>query len=234
MRFDWSRLPRALALLAWAAFFDWLWLTDGAGRYVGPRTSWVVPFGGIVLTLAALLYLRSLRRSQGHGAPSVRELLGTVALLVPLVLVAAAPASSLGSLSVERKRSSGNRVALPLATASSGAAITLYDLNLAATSAEFARERGIEDGTAVTFDGFVSRAPEGGAFEVSRFLATCCAADAIPYSVQVRLDAETIALERDQWVRVTGRVSGEGDALEVRADRVDPTAPPSNPYSYGT
>jgi uncharacterized membrane protein YraQ (UPF0718 family) len=37
----------------------------------------------------------------------------------------------------------------------------------------------------------------------------------------------------DVWVRVSGRVTGVGGAFEVVADRIDPTSPPSNPYSYG-
>jgi hypothetical protein len=50
MRLDWTRLIRGLALLAWALFFDFLWLTDRGSLYVGPRTTWVVAFGGITLT----------------------------------------------------------------------------------------------------------------------------------------------------------------------------------------
>jgi uncharacterized repeat protein (TIGR03943 family) len=234
MRLDLTRLPRGLALLAWAAFFDWLWLTDGAGRYVGPRTSWIVPFGAIVLTTCAVVYLFAGRRSVHGRAPSVRDSLAALALLAPLVLVAAAPTASLGSLAVERKRSTGDQVAAVERAGAAGPAITLYDLSIAATSAEFARDRGIAEGAEVTFDGFVSREAKGGTMELSRFLASCCAADAMPYSVDVRPPAGADAFGLDTWVRVRGRVTGVGGAFEVVADRIDATRPPSNPYSYGT
>ena len=65
MRLDWPRIVRGTALLAWAAFFDWLWLSGRSGDYVGPRTAWVVPFGGIVLTVATLLYPRGAVRAAG-------------------------------------------------------------------------------------------------------------------------------------------------------------------------
>ncbi len=82
MTLDWVRLVRGLALLAWAGFFDWLWLSGRAGDYVGPRTAWVVPFGGIVLTITALLYLRGVRAGERSRAPSLLESLGLLALLV--------------------------------------------------------------------------------------------------------------------------------------------------------
>jgi uncharacterized repeat protein (TIGR03943 family) len=233
MRLDLTRLPRGLALLAWAAFFDWLWLTDGAGRYVGPRTSWIVPFGAIVLTTCALVYLFAGRRSAPGRAPTVRDSLATLILLVPLLLVAAAPTASLGSLAVDRKRSALDQVAAVQRAGAAGPAITLYDISIAAFSPEFARDRGIGEGTRVTFDGFVSHEAKDGTMELSRFLASCCAADAMPYSVNVRPPAGAEAFGLDAWVRVTGRVTLLDGMLGVAADRIDATAPPSDPYSYG-
>ena len=48
MRLD-LRSIRALALVAWASVFAWLWITGESVRYLGPRTQWVVPVGAIWL-----------------------------------------------------------------------------------------------------------------------------------------------------------------------------------------
>jgi uncharacterized repeat protein (TIGR03943 family) len=231
MRLDWSRVPRALALVAWAAFFDWLWLSGEAGRYVGPRTSWVVPFGGIVLTAAALFQVAALRASGKPKAPSTREALGVLVLLAPLLVVASAPASSLGSLAVEKKRSSGE--ARAVSRVPEGADFTLYDIASAEISPEFAKMYKIGDGTPVAFDGFVSKTPgDDGTLELSRFLASCCAADAMPYSVDVRVPSGAANVKLDEWVFVTGRLAAVEDGLEVVAERLEPSEAADNPYGY--
>ena len=48
-----ARLVRGGVIGAWALFFVLLWQTGTSDRYLGSRTQWVVPFGAIVLTLAA-------------------------------------------------------------------------------------------------------------------------------------------------------------------------------------
>jgi uncharacterized membrane protein len=52
MRLD-LRSIRALALVAWAGVFTWLWVSGESVRYLGPRTQWVVPVGAIGLTLCS-------------------------------------------------------------------------------------------------------------------------------------------------------------------------------------
>jgi uncharacterized repeat protein (TIGR03943 family) len=97
-----ARFARAVALLAWAAFFDWLWLSGEWTRYVGPRTSWVVPFGAIALTVAAVGYLATVR-SPTSARLGVRELAALAVLVAPILLVSVVPSPSLGSYAVERK-----------------------------------------------------------------------------------------------------------------------------------
>jgi uncharacterized repeat protein (TIGR03943 family) len=229
MTLDWVRLMRGLALLAWAGFFDWLWLSGRAGDYVGPRTAWVVPFGGIVLTVTALLYLRSVRAGERSRAPSLGESLGLLALLAPLLLVAAAPSSSLGALAVERKRSSGDQIAA-VDRLGDRAELTLYDIAGANSSADYAADRGIRAGVRVDIDGLVSAELEGDAFELSRFLASCCAADAIPYSIRVEPPGDAPAPELSEWLQVSGTLAQRPEGLVLVAERVRPIDRPSNPY----
>jgi uncharacterized repeat protein (TIGR03943 family) len=229
MTLDWTRLVRGAALLAWAGFFDWLWLSGRAGDYVGPRTAWVVPFGGIVLTVTAVLYLRGVRATGASRGPAARELVSLLALLAPLLLVAAAPSSSLGALAVERKRSSGDQEAA-MSRLDRTAELTLYDIAVANASADYAAERDIRAGVRVTIDGLVSKTGDGDTFEFSRFLASCCAADAMPYSIRVRPPADAPELELSEWLEVTGTLRSADAGFVVEAERIRPIDRPANPY----
>jgi uncharacterized repeat protein (TIGR03943 family) len=75
----------------------------------------------------------------------------------------------------------------------------------------------------------------GGQFMVSRFVLSCCAADAAPLGLVVHWP-ETTALTNDQWVEVSGRFQpGEfnGEAMPILiADKVTPTEVPEQPYLY--
>ncbi len=229
MRLDWPRIVRGTALLAWAAFFDWLWLSGRSGDYVGPRTAWVVPFGGIVLTVATLLYLRGAVRGAGARAPSAGDLLGLVALLAPLLLVVAAPSSSLGALAVDRKRSTGDQVAA-VNRLDAGAQLTLYDIAGANASTEYARDHDIRTGLRVDVDGLVSGKVQNGTFELSRFLASCCAADAMPFSIRVQPPADAPAYDLSQWLNVAGTLERVDGSLVLVAERMEPIDRPANPY----
>jgi uncharacterized repeat protein (TIGR03943 family) len=202
-----------------------------AGDYVGPRTAWVVPFGGIVLTVAAVLYLRgAVRRGGAPVRPaSAGELLGLVALLAPLLLVAAAPSSSLGALAVDRKRSTGDQVAA-VNRLKTTADLSLYDIAGANASTEYARDHDIRAGIRVDIDGLVSGELEEGTFEFSRFLASCCAADAMPFSIRVQPPADAPELELSQWLQVAGTLQSIGGSLVVLAERMEPIDRPANPY----
>lgn len=92
-------------------------------------------------------------------------------------------------------------------------------------------------GEAVKVTGFVYRDERFGQeqFMVSRFVLSCCAADAAPLGMVVHW-SESGQLEADQWVEVTGTLEpGEfgGEPMPfIRAATVTPTEIPSQPYLY--
>jgi uncharacterized repeat protein (TIGR03943 family) len=216
MTLDWTRLLRGLTVLAWAAFFDWLWLSDRASLYVGPRTHWVVVFGAITLTAVALVYLAAVPSREPTRAPRASEL-GRLGVLVgPLILAAMAPAVTLGAQAVDRKRVADG-AALARRLADDGTELRLYELAAAASNAKWARARGIEPGMKVAFDGFVSRQARNGTIELSRFTATCCAADAVPYTIDVRLHDAADSVEQNQWLHVRGRVGPRTKSVEAES-----------------
>jgi uncharacterized membrane protein YcgQ (UPF0703/DUF1980 family) len=64
--------------------------------------------------------------------------------------------------------------------------------------------------------------------EVSRFMATCCAADAVPYSVQVTPPAGALDFKTNQWVLVRGTVTDDPKrTFVVTADKIEAADRPS-------
>jgi uncharacterized repeat protein (TIGR03943 family) len=83
--------------------------------------------------------------------------------------------------------------------------------------------------------GFASPDPgRPSSFLLTRFVLTCCAADASP--VQVEVEGADPMPAADQWVEVTGtwrpgtRLIEGADVAGVRAHRLRPIRRPSNPY----
>jgi uncharacterized repeat protein (TIGR03943 family) len=230
MRLDPTRLLRGLGLLAWALFFDYLWLAGKASTYVGPRTTWVVTFGAITLTMAALLHLVS-TVSRRPGTPLSAAEVGRIGVIVaPLILAAMAPAVTLGAQAVGQKRTADGATSLARLGDYDGE-IRLYELAAAAFDKKWAAQRGIKAGLKVQFDGFVSRPARNGQMELSRFMATCCAADAVPYSIQVKAPADALDFQANQWVLVRGTVTADPKRTYViTADKIDATDRPANPY----
>ncbi len=230
MTIDRGRLLRGLAIAAWAAFFDYLWIGDDAARYVGQRTAWVVPFGGIVLTLTAVAYLlTALTRTGDAKAPGAKDLLGAVALLAPVLIIVMIPAPSLGALAVAKKGGARAVASGNAAENRQGQALTLFDVSAASSSPEFARIRGIRAGQPVELVGFVSdRGPYG--FMLARFVASCCAADAVPYTAKVRPAKGAAAPKPDTWVTVKGTLAKDGQQYVVDGTTVATVDEPSNAY----
>jgi hypothetical protein len=175
------------------------------GRLRRARTAWVVVFGAIALTAASVLYVSGLLTRDDTPRPSVKELGRLVIIVAPIALAATAPSVTLGAQAVSQKRTADGATSLARLEAYDGS-IRLYELAAASYNPQWAAERGIADGLLVEFDGFVSKVGDGWEIELSRFLASCCAADAMPYSVDIKVPAGTKGLEKNQWLRIRGQV----------------------------
>jgi putative membrane protein len=231
MRLD-LRSVRALALIAWAGVFAWLWTTGESVRYLGPRTQWVVPLGAVGLTLAAAGYLRATRDTPSTRARPL-ELAGLAALLVPILAAATLAHAQLGSLAASNKLSSRGIDPSALARLASRDASTVgfLQLNAAGRDAGLSRELGLAAGRPVRLVGFVSSPDGRRPIELSRFYITCCVADAVPVSVHVSQGAlRRLRVRRDDWLDVTGVLAHGNREWILRAVRVEHVDAPSNPY----
>jgi uncharacterized repeat protein (TIGR03943 family) len=221
--------------MAWTAFFAWLYFSGQMSRYLGPRTYWVVPFGAIALGLATLAHLFTLR-SDNPRRPSWGEAAGWIVLLLPMLAILAVPSPDLGALAASRKTQAGGiagGVAQPEPVA--GVEIRFLEISYSEESEEYANAIGATDGKEVKLTGFVSEVDGGaeGTFGLARFYVSCCAADAIPYTVAVDpSQAGSETYERDTWLHVSGALERREEKLVVVADSIEETEEPDNPYLY--
>lgn len=69
---------------------------------------------------------------------------------------------------------------------------------------------------------------------LARFTLTCCAADAYPVGVPVKLAGDRQAYPVDRWLSVQGVMEAETIAgkqqVVIAAQQIKPISPPSNPY----
>lgn len=228
---DGRRALRGAVLAAWAVFFGWLWLTGEVTRYLGPRTYWVVVFGCLTLSLAALGHLWGLRGRP--FAPTRADIWGAALLVLPLIAVIAIPNARLGAQAASRKASAGGFAAAALVPLPDpDGEISFREIDYASESEEYAASAGIVDGMSVELTGFVTH-PDGGSgsFSLTRFYVSCCAADALPYSVPVVADGP-VERSDDTWLTVTGTLRDTGSGFVLDADRIRPVDPPQDPYLY--
>jgi putative membrane protein len=230
-----GRALRLLALAAWAAFLLWLWASDEVLRYLGPRTEWIVPVGGIALSIATVVYAQATHSSPNPTRPTATEIVGTVALLAPIIVAAVLSGSSLGSLAASKKLTARGVDLAALARLESGSTreLTFIDLQAGVRDPDIADAKDIHPGRAVTLTGFVSGTPSAAdrTFTLMRFYITCCVADSIPIGITIQTPTNsTPPVKRDDWVTVTGAVYNTGKAYGIRALRIKHIPQPKHPY----
>ncbi|MDQ3957239.1 MAG: TIGR03943 family protein [Actinomycetota bacterium] len=231
-RRHWSaaKLASAVAMAAWGALFWWLLLSGRSFFYLSDRTDWVVPMGGIILTVAVAGRLWSARtpRPEPLGRRDAWRL-GVIAL--PVVATLALPQASLGSFAASRRSSFVSSGYTTSAADIETGSLSLIDIAGALRSREAMRALVNRAGTEVSFVGFVARdsGMPADEFMLSRFLVSCCVADAL--SIQVRVvGAPPGEFEEDDWVRVTGAMYPLGRDVIVDASEVAAVPRPKRPY----
>ncbi len=228
----WSarRIVAAAALAAWAGLFWFLMASGRTSLYLSSRTDWLVPVGAVLLTLAALgrgLTVRS-RRPEALG----RKDAWTAGVIVfPVVVVLALPPASLTSFAASRRSSFSSAGFTTSPEDVAQGELSLADVAGAMRSEDAMKALVTRAGSEVTFVGFVTR-DEGmpaDEFVLTRFLISCCVADALSVKVRV-VGAPPGDLEKDQWVRVTGKMYPLPDEVIVDASQVDKVKRPKRPY----
>jgi putative membrane protein len=225
-----TKVASAGAMAAWAGLFWWLLLSGRSFFYLSDRTDWVVPLGATILTVAVAGRLWSARgpRPEPLGRGDAWRL---GAIVAPVVATLVVPTASLGSYAASRRSSFVSSGYTSTAADIESGELTLIDVAGAVRSREAMGALVQRAGSEVSFVGFVTRDPGMPAdeFLLSRFLVSCCVADAL--SIQVRVvGAPPGAFAEDDWVRVTGAMYPLGREVIVDVSDVEPVPRPKRPY----
>jgi uncharacterized repeat protein (TIGR03943 family) len=225
-RWSAARVAAGIVLAAWAGLFWFIWLADRTTLYLSTRTAWLVPVGALLASTAAVGRLASARVERPeHLGTRETLMLGFVA--IPVVVLLSLPPATLGSYAVGRRATSAGIGAS--ARIVSGP-IDFVDIAAARSVDTAAADLRARAGEIVTMDGFVTIDPgDTDRFQLTRFVITCCVADATISYVTV-VDAPPGRFADDDWVRVTGRIYPLGADILVDASSVTPISPPEDPY----
>lgn len=227
----------ALIFITWLNAYYWLLENGRYKAFIQPKL-WPLLILALILLLAfsaAIIYQFSL---QSMAVFKVDAWIKAAILIVPVVFLWTIYGHSLGTDAfANRLLQTGRNV--PLNTANlaktpsetrSGNTTTLLDLILYAET---------YNGKPVVVEGMVYRGAkvEKNSFMLFRFAVTCCAADALPFSIRVKTPIDE-NLPNDTWVRVEGRFNLETihdkQASSIEADKVlqIPTPAPEKRYMF--
>jgi uncharacterized repeat protein (TIGR03943 family) len=225
-RFSAIRVATGIVLGAWAGLFWFLLASDRTSLYLSGRTAWLVPVGAVLATVGAVGRLASARVTDPEPL-GARETWVLGGIVLPVVLLIALPPATLDSFAV-RQRS--NSTGIGSSARIVDGPIDLVDVAAAQAVAEAQRALRARAGERVTLEGFVTEDPsEADRFRLTRFVITCCVADATISSVTV-VDAPPGSFATDRWVRVTGPIYPLGGIVLVQAESITQIEQPADPY----
>jgi len=229
----WShrRIGVAVVLAGWAFLFWFLLLAGRVNLFLSTRTSWVVPMAAILLTVAAGAVLVTGRVSRPEPV-RLAEALWIAVLIVPVVALVALPPTSLGSFSAaKRTQFSGSAFSTVFGRFEADSQITLLMVAAAKHTPEGAALLAARAGEEVRLVGFVDRDENGPAdeFRLTRYIVTCCAADAAVVQARV-VNVMPDSAATDDWVEVTGRIYPVGPEVIIVASSVRQVRQPARPY----
>jgi putative membrane protein len=245
---------KALALIALGLFLYSRIYNGTLLYYISERFAWLTLLAAIGFIVVAASYRYRTAPAQphehehadgpdhddaGHGHGNL-SWAGLLLVILPVILGVLVPPKPLGAAAMSNREISVGSVTSATAPKTSQVISRpaseknvldwLIDFRLAQNPAAFADQE-------AKVIGFVYRDDRFGSdqFMVSRFVISCCAADAAPLGLVVHWPA-TSSLTSDQWVEVSGRFQvGEFDGEQMSmlsADKVTPTEVPVQPYLY--
>lgn len=227
---SWPRVGGALVLAAWAGLFWFLILAGRVDLYLSTRTSWVVPMAAALLSVAAVGRLVAAR--SGRPEPlTLREGVVMSLLVAPVVVLVSLPPATLGTFSAPKKATFSGTSAGFYWTFDRSSEVTLLMVAAGQTSDEGVRMLAQRAGSEVDFVGFVARDPGTPADELllTRYVITCCAADATVVQVRV-VNVTPGRFDPEDWVRVRGRIYPLGREVIVDASSIEEVPRPERPY----
>lgn len=241
-----------IALAAWGVLLLQYWLTDKLNLLIHPNYTWLAIAGGLGLVLIAgfkaltLLPQLGQRRHAAIPVQTTQHLSlfppgwsSTLLLLTAILGFIVTPRAFASQTAIQR----GVGDAMTLTRAQPQAFRASSDSE-SRSLIEWVRtlnvypEPDAYTGQKVKVQGFVIHAPElpEQYFLLARFVITCCAADAYPVSLPVKLKESRKDYPADTWLEIEGQMITEELAgkrqLTIQPKSIKKIPEPKNPYDY--
>lgn len=245
--FPWAKLTdwlTVLAMAAWGALLLQFWTSGRMGLLIHPRYYGLTLSAGFFMLIVAIFQgLKLWRQPDGprmqHFSLLSPQWLSLVLLVGALVgfLVPLRPFAS--QTAIQRGLQDANIVtrARPQAFRAQSDPESRSLLEWIRTLDVYP-EPDAYQGQKVSVDGFVvypENLPDN-YFTLVRFAITCCAADAYPVGLPVKVQESRKNYPVDQWFAVKGQMQTETlegkRQLVIVANSLEPIPEPKNPYSY--
>ena len=242
-----SRLPDWLttaAIAAWGILMLDYWASGKLGLLIHPKYFGLTVTTGLFLAvLACLQGVRLVRQRSGlrlqHFALIPPSWLSTILLTAALVGLIITPRPFASQTAIQRGLQDNAIVTRTrpqtFRVTSKPESRSLLDWT---RTLDVYPEPDAYEGQAVNVEGFVVHTndlPET-YLTLTQFVITCCAADAYPVGLPIKLEQNRQAYPVDQWFRVKGKMITETlndrRQLVVLANSLDSIPEPKNPYSY--
>jgi uncharacterized repeat protein (TIGR03943 family) len=236
------------ALIAWGILILKYWLTGKLYLLLHPDYFWLAIAGAIgLLILAFFKALQLLQKRRGEVTPNLQHFtvfppgFGSTLLLITAILgLMITPRVFASQVALQRGVSD-----LIGATRSQPQAFRASVRPEDRTLVDWVRtlnvypEPDAYTGQKAKVQGFVIHPPYLGKeyIYIARFILTCCAADAYPIGLPVKLNSETRdKYQPDTWLEIEGKMTTETinnkRQLTISATSLKTISQPKNPYSY--
>lgn len=234
----------ALVLGTWSLAFFRYWLTGKLFLLLHPNYMWLANGAALVLLAMAVFKLIQLKRVASLSISSHTTLLppkfsSLVLLAVAIVSLIYTPQAFASDTAVQRgisdsltlTRSQPQRFIRQTASEERTVIDWIRTLNVYP-------EPDAYTGQAVNVSGFVIH-PEDWPEDyllISRFVLTCCAADAYPVGLPVQLAVSRQAYTPDSWLEIEGKMItatiNDQRQLTIAPTNIETIPEPHNPYEY--
>jgi len=234
------------SIAAWGVLLLKLWLTNKLNLLIHPAYHWLTIVAGLGLLLVSGLQGRELLRKRRYRFANSQHLSAfppgwssTILLATAIAGFSIKPTVFSSQTALQR----GVNDFLPVTESQPQAFInatppegrSLIDwvrtLNVYPEPDAYAGQK-------VKVNGFVIHLPTLPAeyLLISRFVITCCAADAYPVGLPVKLNSDRNDYPPDTWWEIEGKMIAETldgkRQLTIAADSLKPISEPENPYNY--